>query len=88
MVVGGRRFQRTLVKGELTASNHRNETLKLLIRRRFSGDLVQADGEPECTLLEEGVWSVNKRNELTWTLELQPGGETTLAYEYTVLVYF
>ncbi len=88
VVVGGRRFQRTLVKGELTASNHRNETLKLLIRRRFSGDLVQADGEPECTLFEEGVWSVNKRNELTWTLELQPGGETTLAYEYTVLVYF
>ena len=86
--IAGQRYQKTTVKGELTVSNHREETVKLLIRRRFSGDLLRADGDPACVLLEEGVWCVNKRNELTWTVDLQPGQETALAYEYVVLVYF
>ena len=85
--IAGQRYQKTTVKGELTVSNHREETVKLLIRRRFSGDLLRADGDPACVLLEEGVWCVNKRNELTWTVDLQPGQETALAYEYVVLVY-
>ena len=57
-----------------------------MIRRRFSGELLEADGKPECVLREEGVYSVNKRNELTWTITLKPGKETTLSYRYTVLV--
>ena len=84
----GQRYQKTQVQGELTVSNHRNEAVSLLIRRRFSGDLVEAGGEPKCVLLEEGVWSVNKRNELTWTLELQPGEEKNLTCRYNVHVYF
>jgi hypothetical protein len=85
---GGRRFQKTQVKGELTVSNHRDETVNLLIRRRFSGDLLEADGAPKCTLLEEGVWSVNKRNELSWTIDLKSGEEMTVTYKYQVLVYY
>lgn len=85
---GGRRFQKTTVKGELSVSNHRNESVKLVIRRRFSGDLLSADGEPTCVLREEGVYSVNKRNELVWTLSLEPGAGKTLTYRYSVLVYY
>ena len=57
-----------------------------MIRRRFSGELVSADQSPKQTLLEEGVYSINKRNELLWTLTLKPGEETKLTYTYTVLV--
>ena len=57
-----------------------------MIRRRFSGDLLQADRSPKCSLLEEGASYVNKRNELTWSLTLQPGEEVTLEYQYTLLV--
>jgi len=85
--VGGRTFRKTAVSGELRANNHRKETITLVIRRRFSGDLVEADKSPKCTLLEEGVYSVNKRNELTWGLKLKPGEEIKLTYRYTVLVY-
>ena len=65
---------------------HRNEAINLVIRRRFSGELLRADGEPKSTLREEGVYSVNKRNELLWTLTLKPGEERKLTYRYTVLV--
>jgi len=85
--IGGNDYRKVSVKGELTASNHRAEEIKLVIRRRFSGDLVEAAGDPKVSLLEEGVYSVNRRNELVWSITLQPGKEETFTYRYTVLVW-
>ncbi len=82
----GRRYYKVTVQGELRADNYRNEPITLVIRRRFSGDLVEADRSPSCILLEEGVYSVNKRNQLTWNLTLKPGEKVNLKYLYTVLV--
>ncbi len=84
--VGGYRHRRTPVEGELRVNNHRKERIDLVIRRRFSGELLEADGSPKRTLREEGVWSVNKRNELTWTIKLGAGEEKNLVYRYSVLV--
>jgi hypothetical protein len=84
--IAGNDYQKTTVKGELIASNHRKEEISLVIRRRFSGELVNADDSPKCTLREEGAYSVNKRNELVWSLTLKPGDEKKLTYRYTVLV--
>ena len=84
--IGGREYRRTTVEGELSVSNHRKEAVKLLIRRRFSGELVQADANPKQTLREEGVYAVNKRQELVWELPLAGGEERKLKYTYTVLL--
>ena len=83
--VGGRQYRLGAVEGELAVSNHRKEPVRVLIRRRFSGELVKADGAPAATLLAEGVSSVNKRNELMWAVTLKPGEEKSLKYSYTVL---
>jgi hypothetical protein len=88
LYLGGSRYYRTKVKGELRANNHRKETVTLVIRRRFSGDLIKADRSPRCTLREEGVYSVNKRNQCTWTLQLKPGQEIKLNYRYSILVHY
>jgi hypothetical protein len=84
--IGGRSFRKVAVAGELAVNNHRKEEVKVVIRRCFSGELVSADGEPKKTLREEGVYSANARNELSWTVSLKPGEEKTLKYRYTVLV--
>jgi len=84
--IGGSDFRRVEVKGEVTVSNHRAEVIKLVIRRRFSGELLEAEGDAKVLLLEEGVYSVNKRSELAWSTELGAGNETTFAYRYSVLV--
>ena len=84
--VGGREFRRATVAGEVAVSNHRKEAIQVLIRRRFSGELVQAEGSPKASLREEGVYSINRRNELVWTVPLKAGEERTLKYNYTVLV--
>jgi hypothetical protein len=84
--LGGRQYRRTTVEGELAVGNHRKEEIALVIRRRFSGELVQADGDPKRQLREEGVYSVNKRQEMLWTLPLKGGEEKKLKYTYTVLM--
>ena len=88
LVIAGRRFQRTRVEGTLLLKNHRDEEARLLIRRRFSGELLEADGKPTCELMELGAYSVNERNELTWELTLDPGQVKTLTYRYSVLAYY
>jgi hypothetical protein len=84
--IGGREHRKSTVEGELEVGNNRKETVSLVIRRSFSGELVQADGDPKSSLRAEGVFSVNKRNELVWTLPLKGGEQKKLKYTYTVLV--
>src|SRR5204863_6266719 len=84
--IGRREYRKTAVQGEIAVGNHRKEPITMVLRKRFSGELLKADGEPKNTPLAEGVYSTNKRNELKWTLTLQPGEEKTLAYSYSVLV--
>jgi hypothetical protein len=84
--VGGGNFRKVNVKGELHISNNRKEKINMVIRRRFSGELLEADYSPESVLLEEGVYSVNRRNELTWKISLKSGQTVKLAYRYEVLV--
>jgi hypothetical protein len=84
--IGGRQYRQSVVDGELAVSNHRKESIQSVIRRRFSGELIRADGSPKSSLLEEGVYSLNKRNELVWIIPLKPGEERTLKYTYSVLV--
>jgi len=84
--VGGRQYRKTTVEGEVAVSNHRKEDVSMVIRRRFSGELIQAEGAPKSSLLTEGVYSINRRNELVWTLPLKSGEEVKLKYSYSVLV--
>ena len=84
--IAGEPFRKISLEGTIFANNHRNEQIVLVILRRFSGELVSADREPEISLLEEGAGYVNKRNQLTCSLTLEPGEEVKLVYRYTLLV--
>ncbi len=84
--VGGHDYRQTKVKGTLHVQNFRGTAAQMKIRSGFSGELLTAEGKPEVSLRVEGVSSVNPRRELLWTVDLPPGAEKTLTYEYTVLV--
>lgn len=86
VTVGGRTFRKVGVTGEVSARNHRGQAVTMVIRRRFSGELVEAGRDPSVIQLEEGVYSVNRRNELVWTVEIPPGETATMSYRYRVLV--
>lgn len=86
--IGDRRFRKVTVNGELRLGNHRDLEARLIINRQFTGDYVKGDASPKIDLREEGVWSINRRNELTWSIGLKPGEERIVTYQYTVLVPF
>jgi hypothetical protein len=83
--VAGSSYRKITANGELVLTNTRKVDVLVVIKRRFSGDLLSADEKPEVTLREEGVWSVNRRNELKWNLTLKPGETKTLKYRFEVL---
>jgi hypothetical protein len=84
--IGGTDFQKTKVKGTLVLRNFRGKEAAMSIRAGFSGEMIEAEGNPAAKLRTEGVSSVNPRRELEWSLKLAPGEEKTLIYRYTVLV--
>ncbi|MFC2172813.1 hypothetical protein ACFLU6_09300 [Acidobacteriota bacterium] len=79
-------YQESQVQGQLVLRNYRKATEHVVITRRFSGQLVEAEGDPKKELLSEGVYSVNERSELRWEIDLAPGQEMTFTYRYRVLV--
>jgi hypothetical protein len=86
VMIGGRNFQRTSVKGRLEVRNFRGEAVDLAIRCEFSGELLEAEGEPGRTLRTDWKSSVNPRRQLDWTVSLPAGAEKVIQYRYQVLV--
>lgn len=84
--IGGNDYQRTKVKGRLVVRNYRATEASLVIRGEFSGELLEADEDPEKLLRAEGAYSVNPRRQLEWNLKLPAGEEKVLTYRYSLLV--
>lgn len=84
--IGGNDYRRTSVKGRLSLRNFRSEDAVVTIRCEFSGDLLEADGDPAKSLRLEGTTSVNPRRQLDWKITLPAGEEKELTYRYEVLV--
>lgn len=86
VMIGGNDYRRTIVKGTLVARNYRGSEITMTIRREFSGKLIEAEANPESKLRAQGVFSVNPRRQLDWTIKIPANGEKQLTYRYEVLV--
>lgn len=85
--IDGYDYYKTQVDDELRVRNYRGVPVKLVVRLGFTGEHLSASPEPgDRQVLASGVYSVNRRESLQWTLDLQPGEAQTLAYRYSVLV--
>lgn len=84
--IAGRSYGRVRVEGSLTIANHRAEATDVVVRRQFSGELISAEGDPKESRRQEGAYSINRRNLLTWSLHLEPGKTQKLTYQYQLLV--
>ena len=84
---GGRTYRNPNVEGEFRVKNYRGIPVKVMVRLQMSGEYISASAEPtDRRLLETGAYTLNKRNEITWTLDIAPGEEQTVTYLYSVLV--
>ena len=81
----GYKLWRTKVDGEVTIVNQRAEPVDFVAQIEFSGNLLEAEGEPDKELRPHGVWRLNPQRRLTWELTFQPGETRALKYSYEVL---
>lgn len=84
--IAGNDYQRTVVSGRVKVSNARGEAVKMVIRTDFSGELIEAQGDPKTSLRADGARSVNPHRQLVWTLDLANWESKTLTYRYSLLV--
>ncbi len=82
----GNSYDKVTVKGDLRATNHKREPVRLEIRKRIQGEVSKNPQEAQVVALAEGLRRVNPNTRLTWSLPLEPGKTTEISYEYTLFV--
>ncbi len=82
----GSSFDKVTVKGDLRATNHKREAVRLEIRKRIQGEVTKNPQEAKVVALAEGLRKVNPNTRLTWSVLLEPGKTTEIGYEYTLYV--
>lgn len=78
----GYRCYKAKIEGKFYIHNIRDRKEKLRILKRFSGNAIEAERNPKITKLPEGTFSINERNEVVWTIDLNPGEKTEVKYTY------
>lgn len=82
----GRLYEVETVQVDLKIRNARSERVSVKVDKLFSGELAKAGGEPELTVLEEGAYGINRKNELVWHFPLASGESRSLIFTYKILV--
>jgi len=82
----GRAYDRVTVRGELQATNYKNESVRLEITKRVQGEMVDNPDAAEVVTTAGGLVEVNPQLTLTWNEEIGAGETRTLSYRYALYV--
>jgi hypothetical protein len=75
------------IRGELKVTNYKTEPVELVVTKLYSGELHEAEGEPQSTTLARGLRQINPRGKLEWTVTVPPGKDQAVTLTYTYKVY-
>lgn len=84
--INGNRYRRATVEVELTLVNRRAEAVKMLVNRRFAGDLTETVADAKVVALADDLSYLNRKREIQWELTLSSGETKVLKYVYTTLI--
>jgi hypothetical protein len=79
---------RTPIECELLLKNQRGASVTMLIEVDYQGELVKAEGDPTDTPRPDGGRNMSPARRLVWELELAPGEERAIRFEYTTLTHY
>ncbi len=82
----GDTYREAIIDVELTIVNRRAEPVKMIVNRRFSGELENPIDGATVRLLNEDLRGVNRKHEAQWEFDLPSGQTKTLKYAYVVLI--
>lgn len=82
----GYNYDKVTLKGELKLLSRLDKPTKIEVTKELSGELTNASDEPAVTKTGKGLRAVNPRLKLVWKVDIEPGKEKVIRYEYNVLV--
>lgn len=82
----GYNYDKVTLKGELKLLSRLDKPAKIEVTKDLSGELANATDEPAVTKTGKGLRAVNPRLKLVWKVDIEPGKEKVIKYEYSVLV--
>lgn len=84
--INGNRYRKAVVNVELTVVNRRAESIKMVVNRRFSGDLIQTVEGAKTVALGDDLSYINRKREIQWNFDLPSGETKILKYSYSTLI--
>jgi len=75
-------YDRVTVKGTLSMINRKSTTVKVRIRKSFTGEWISGEGNPEVKTTAAGIRQPNSTGSAEWLATIEPG--KTLKFDYTV----
>jgi len=82
----GRDYFEAKIEGTVTVKNLKSENIEILIRNILHGKLDNIGTKGEIVYQRQPLYSPNYKSKVKWTLQLKPGEEKELIYQYRVLV--
>lgn len=86
VTIYGTTYRRAEIAVQLTIVNRRAEPVRMLVTRRFSGELTQQIPDAKVTALSDKLNYVNRSREIQWEFELGSGETKTIEFTYTTLI--
>jgi hypothetical protein len=78
------RFDKVTIKGELYLKNYQNREAKMEIKKDLVGEILDSSTDAKVTRKVEGLRGINPVSHLDWEINLAPGEERTLSYQYVI----
>lgn len=75
------------VRGVMRIRNNENDTVRVVIKKRFVGTLLETAPEAKVSKSAENIRSYNPAGEMEWQADLAPGEEKEFTYSLDMLVY-
>jgi len=84
LVVRNFHYDAVKLRGELKLANKFDKTITVEITKELSGDLLESLPQAKDLKTAKGLARVNPKHVLTWEVELHPGADQLVTYQYQV----
>lgn len=75
------------IKGELYIKNCKDKDINMEIKKRLTGEVIEATHDGKINKLAEGLKGVNYNSNISWEIPIKAGKEINLIYKYKVYIY-
>ena len=83
-MIHGYHYDLVKIRGELKLRNRIDKAVDIEITKELSGDVLESLPRAGDVKTARGLKQVNTKHILTWVVQIEPGEDKTVTYQYQV----